>query len=47
MFWIFDLVSDDLVWEKTGGVVMVDKLDGHIWNSLEYEEYMYDFNGIL
>lgn len=47
MFWIFDLVSDDPMLENAGGVVMVDKLDGHLWNSLEYEEYMYDFNNIL
>ncbi|MFV0549939.1 MAG: hypothetical protein ACK5M5_14665 [Limnobaculum xujianqingii] len=33
--------------EKVGGVVHVDKLDGHIWTSLEYEEYMYDYNNIL
>lgn len=47
MFWILDLVSDDPMLENAGGVVMVDKLDGHVWSSLEYEEYMYDFNSIL
>lgn len=30
--------------EKSGGVVMVDRLDGHIWSLDEFDTYMYDYN---
>ncbi|GAB7530442.1 hypothetical protein PS3A_28530 [Pseudomonas sp. 3A(2025)] len=33
--------------EKAGGIVRVDRLDGHIWTMLEFEEYMHDYNGVL
>ncbi|WP_221927951.1 hypothetical protein, partial [Xanthomonas graminis] len=33
--------------ERAGGIVRIDKLDGHVWTLLEFEEYMYDFNGLL
>ena len=44
--WGFDLTRDGAD-EKAGGMVMVDRLDGHVWNSAEYEEYMYDFNNVI
>lgn len=48
--------SNPLVWgfssvclseEKAGGVVMVDKLDGHIWTLDELDVYMYDYNNLF
>ncbi|MCB6182930.1 hypothetical protein LIN78_05135 [Leeia sp. TBRC 13508] len=45
--------SNPIVWkfsafsineEKTGGVIMVDRLDGHIWSLDEFDTYMYDYN---
>ena len=47
VYWIFDLKNDEGPGGKAGGVVMVDRIDGHIWSQCEYEEYMYDFNNIL
>lgn len=48
VYWAFDLVpgpsSEE---EKSGGVVMIDRLDGHIWTHSEYEEYLYDYNNVL
>lgn len=45
VFWLFNIADDPQ--ERAGGVVLVDKLDGHIWSNEEYEEYMYDYNNIL
>ncbi|MDY4282990.1 hypothetical protein [Xanthomonas sp. LF06-19] len=45
LYQTFNIV--DSCQEKAGGVVRVDRLDGHIWTLLEFEEYMYDFNGLL
>lgn len=45
--------SNPLVWkfsvssigeEKAGGVVMIDRLDGHVWSLDEFDTYMYDYN---
>lgn len=47
VYWGFQLVYDDKYEEKAGGVVMVDRLDGHVWSGSEYEQYMYDYNNIL
>lgn len=47
LYWVFDLLGNEGDAGRAGGVVMVDKIDGHVWTRLEYEEYMYDFNGIL
>lgn len=30
--------------EKAGGVVMIDRLDGHAWSLDEFDTYMYDYN---
>lgn len=30
--------------EKAGGVVMIDRLDGHVWSLDEFDTYMYDYN---
>ncbi len=46
VYWAFDLKNEGFE-GKAGGVVMVDRIDGHIWSQREYEEYMYDFNNIL
>lgn len=45
VFWVFSIVGRSE--EKVGGVVMIDRLDGHVWNELEYVEYMYDYNNVL
>lgn len=47
LYWIFDLLPGIAAEEKSGGVVMIDKLDGHVWTYSEYEEYMYDYNNVL
>ncbi|MEO7888246.1 MAG: hypothetical protein ABIR76_16070 [Polaromonas sp.] len=47
VFWAFDLVPENNEEEKSGGVVMIDRLDGHVWTSSEYEEYLYDYNNVL
>nr|WP_223959118.1 hypothetical protein [Burkholderia diffusa] len=46
LFWVFDVVggSDG---DRAGGVVMIDRLDAHVWSIDEYEEYMYDYNNIF
>lgn len=41
----FSIINDPL--ERAGGVVWVDKFDGHFWSLLEFEEYMHDYNGVL
>lgn len=45
LFWAFDISAHDD--DRVGGVVIVDRLDGHIWSTAEYEEYMYDYNNIF
>jgi hypothetical protein len=45
LFWVFDVSGGD--GDRVGGVVIVDRLDGHIWETDEYEEYMYDYNNIF
>jgi hypothetical protein len=47
VYWIFDLLYENSRDEKAGGVVIVDRLDGHIWSGSEYEEYWYDYNNVL
>ena len=47
VFWCFDLACRNVAAEKAGGMVMIDRLDGHIWNESEYEEYFYDYNNVL
>lgn len=47
VYWVFDLVYEDVSQEKAGGIVMIDRIDGHIWNHSENEVYMYDFNNVL
>jgi sialic acid synthase SpsE len=44
LIWSFS--SSSLIRETAGGVIMVDRLDGHIWSSDELETYMYDYNNI-
>ncbi|PBQ02225.1 hypothetical protein CCL07_15795 [Pseudomonas congelans] len=45
VFWVFSIVGGDR--GEVGGVVMIDRLDGHVWGELEYIEYMYDYNNVL
>lgn len=45
LFWTFPITNNPT--GKAGGVIYVDKLDGHIWTYLEYQEYMYDYNNII
>lgn len=45
LFWVFDISAQDD--DRVGGVVIIDRLDGHIWAMSEYEEYMYDYNNIF
>ncbi|GAB2724827.1 hypothetical protein [Comamonas sediminis] len=47
VIWVFDLVPNSFQGDVAGGLAMVDKLDGHIWTTSEYEEYMYDYNNML
>lgn len=47
VFWAFDLIPGNAEAEKSGGVVMIDRLDGHVWTYSEYEEYLYDYNNVL
>ncbi|CAN7631293.1 hypothetical protein ACVK1X_005127 [Pseudomonas sp. PvR086] len=47
LFWSFSLSSVGHGEKKAGGMLMVDRLDGHIWGLDEYEEYMYDYNNIF
>lgn len=47
LFWLFDMTFEAPLEEKAGALVMVDRLDGHIWTDDEYEEYMYDYNNIF
>jgi len=47
VLWAFDLISGNNDEEKSGGVVMIDRLDGHVWTLSEYEEYLYDYNNVL
>ncbi|WP_431112270.1 hypothetical protein [Variovorax paradoxus] len=46
VFWLFDLRYENSV-EKVASVVMIDRLDGHVWSDSEHEEYMYDYNSIF
>ena len=46
VYWMFDLLHNQED-ERAGGTVMIVRLDGHVWTSSEYEEYMYDFNNIF
>jgi hypothetical protein len=47
VYWAFDLLWPDQEKERVGGVVMIDRLDGHVWTASEYEEYMYDYNNVF
>jgi hypothetical protein len=47
LYWIFDLRPRNTAEEKSGGIVMIDRLDGHIWTASESEEYSYDYNNLL
>ncbi len=47
LFWSFSLSSIGSSEKKVGGVLMIDRLDGHPWGQDEYEEYMYDYNNIF
>jgi hypothetical protein len=44
LIWTFGATT--LTEEKAGGLIMVDKLDGHIWSLDELDAYMYDYNNI-
>lgn len=45
LYWVFSMVGGGE--ERAGGVVYIDKLDGHVWSLVEYEEYMHDYCGLL
>lgn len=46
LIWCFSIVS--LIGEeKAGGIVMIDRLDGHMWSQEEFEIYMYDYNNVF
>ena len=44
VFWLLILL---MIQKKKLGVVIFDKLDSHVWSSLEYEEYLYDYNNVF
>lgn len=45
LFWIFEISCRD--GDVSGREVIVDRLDGHLWQADEYEGYMYDYNNIF
>lgn len=45
MYWSFSII--DPTGDLVGGRIMVDRLDGHIWNLDEHETFMYDYNNVL
>lgn len=47
VYWKFSLISKNSTEEKAGGLVMVDRIDGHVWTDAENEEYMYDYNNVF
>ncbi|MDH6590522.1 hypothetical protein M2165_000411 [Variovorax sp. TBS-050B] len=47
VYWKFGLNQINGFEEKAGGIVMIDRLDGHVWTNDENEEYMYDYNNIF
>ncbi|MBC3917478.1 hypothetical protein H8L32_08340 [Undibacterium sp. CY18W] len=48
MYWCFQLEAPGSATAmEGGGIVTVDRLDGHIWQIGETEEYMYDYNNVL
>ncbi|WP_143433151.1 hypothetical protein [Herbaspirillum camelliae] len=47
VYWVFDLIYEDIEEEKAGGIMMIDRIDGHLWTQSENEVYMYDFNNVL
>lgn len=48
LIWIFDLIGiNNTEEQKAGGVIMVDRIDGHEWSTSEYEEYLYDYNNVF
>ncbi|MBV6830429.1 MULTISPECIES: hypothetical protein [Xanthomonas] len=42
--WRFSLEDDA---GAAGGLVMIDRCDGHIWTARDHYEYMYDCNAIV
>lgn len=47
VIWCFDLRYERASDEKADGVVLIDRIDGHVWTDSDYEEYMYDYNNIF
>lgn len=47
VYWRFGLNQENGIEEKAGGIVMIDRLDGHVWTDAENDEYMYDYNNIF
>lgn len=45
MYWCFSIT--DPKGDLLGARVLVDKVDGHVWSTLEYDEFMYDYNNVL
>lgn len=45
LYWGYEIINDPE--QKVGGLLYVDKIDGHIWTLDEYEEYHYDYNNFL
>lgn len=45
--WAFELLPRSTEEEKSGGIIMIDRLDGHVWTYSDYEEYLYDYNNML
>lgn len=45
VYWRFAIISSKPSTEESvDGQILVDRLDGHIWDFLEYEIYLYDYN---
>lgn len=46
IYWSFNIAChlSDVEEEKSDGAIIVDRLDGHIWDEMEMEIYQYDYN---
>lgn len=44
--WSFSVTDFEDAGRVAGRMIMVDRLDGHVWGYEEYEEYMYDYNNL-
>ncbi|KPC52542.1 hypothetical protein WG78_11880 [Amantichitinum ursilacus] len=44
--WSFSVAGFEDAGRVAGRMIMIDRVDGHVWGYEEYEEYMYDYNNL-